>query len=70
MLRMTDAQSQKIALVYAVTRSSSNNYWTLELRPGVKAQDSPNSLETGGTILRDGISSAVLNAIFSAAGSK
>ena len=67
MLRMTDAQSQKIALVYAVTRAASNSYWTLELRPGLKAEDSPNSLETGGTILRDGISPAVLNAILSTA---
>jgi Flp pilus assembly protein CpaB len=69
MLRMTDAQSQKVALVYAVARNAANGYWTLELRPGLKAQDSPNSVETAGTILRDGISSAVLNAIFSAAGS-
>ena len=66
-LRLTDAQSQKIALVYSTARSASSAYWTLELRPGLKAQDSPNSVETAWTILRDGISPAVLNAIFSAA---
>lgn len=59
MLRMTDAQSQKILLAY-----SKGDYWTLELRPGLKAQDSPNAIETPGTVMVDGISSSVLGTIF------
>jgi Flp pilus assembly protein CpaB len=62
MLRMTDAQSQKIALVYALGRQASNAYWTLEARPGLKAQDSPNSVETGFTLLTDGIAAATIHA--------
>jgi Flp pilus assembly protein CpaB len=62
MLRMTDAQSQKIALVYSFARQSQNNYWTLELRPGLKSQDSPNSVETGFTLLTDGISGTTIKA--------
>jgi Flp pilus assembly protein CpaB len=62
MLRMTDAQSQKIELIYAAARSSSNAFWTLELRPGLKSQDSPNSIETPFTILSDGIAPTTLRA--------
>jgi len=62
MLRMTDAQSQKIELIYAAARSSSNAFWTLELRPGLKSQDSPNSIETPFTILTDGIAPTTLRA--------
>ena len=62
MLRMTDAQSQKIALVYAQARQGSNAYWTLELRPGLHSQDSPNSVETPFTLLTDGIAPATLKA--------
>ena len=66
MLRMTDAQSQKIALIYTQARQSSDAYWTLELRPGLKSQDSPNSFETNFTVLLDGISSASVRAILNA----
>ncbi|HST25975.1 MAG TPA: Flp pilus assembly protein CpaB [Gaiellaceae bacterium] len=62
LLRMTDAQAQKISYVYALAHQSSNNYWTLELRPGLHSQDSPNSVETGFTILTDGISQTALKA--------
>jgi Flp pilus assembly protein CpaB len=61
MLRMTDAQSQKIALIYAAARQG-GSYWTLELRPGLKGQDSPNSVETPFTLLTDGIAAATLRA--------
>jgi Flp pilus assembly protein CpaB len=63
MLRMTDAQSQKIAYTY-----KKGDYWALELRPGLKSADSPNSFETAYTILIDGINRSVVNAILSAAG--
>jgi len=59
---MTDAQSQKIELIIAAARSSSNAFWTLELRPGLKSQDSPNSIETPFTILTDGIAPTTLRA--------
>jgi pilus assembly protein CpaB len=62
MLRATDAQAQKIALIYATSRQSSNAYWTLMLRPGIKSQDSPNSVETPFTLLTDGISTTTLKA--------
>jgi pilus assembly protein CpaB len=62
MLRATDAQTQKIALVYATARSGTNAYWTLLLRPGIKSQDSPNGVETAFTLLSDGISSTALKA--------
>ncbi len=62
MLRMTDAQSQKIELIYASARQSSNAFWALELRPGLKSQDSPNSVETPFTILTDGIAPTTLKA--------
>jgi len=62
LLRMTDAQAQKIAYIYALAHGSGNSYWTLELRPGLKSQDSPDSVETGFTLLTDGISQATLKA--------
>jgi Flp pilus assembly protein CpaB len=68
MLRMTDAQSQKVALVYAAARGGNSAFWTLELRPGLKSTDSPNSIETAGTLLKDGINPSILSAIFAVAG--
>jgi Flp pilus assembly protein CpaB len=60
LLRMTDAQAQKIMLIVTAARASSAAYWTLELRPGLKSQDSPSSIETPFTILTDGIAPATL----------
>jgi Flp pilus assembly protein CpaB len=60
LLRMTDQQAQKVALVYATARGSSNNYWALLLRPGLKSQDSPNGVETPFTLLTDGIAAGTL----------
>lgn len=60
LLRMTDQQAQKVALVYAVAKGSSNNYWSLLLRPGLKSQDSPNGVETPFTLLTDGIAAGTL----------
>jgi Flp pilus assembly protein CpaB len=65
MLRMTDAAAQKVALGYA-----KGDYWTLVLRPGLNPQDSPNSVETAGTILTDGINRSILGAIYAIAGGK
>ncbi len=65
MLRVTDSQSQKLVLAY-----SKGDYWTLELRPGIKSQDSPNGVETAASVLVDGINRSVVNAIFAIAGGK
>lgn len=54
-LRMTDNQSQKLALVYAATKNNSA-YWAIELRPNFNDADSPASIETPWTLLTDGIS--------------
>ena len=35
MLRLTDAQAQKVGLVYACSQGGSSCYWTLVLRPGL-----------------------------------
>jgi pilus assembly protein CpaB len=58
LLRMTDAQSQKVAYTY-----KEGDYWSLALRPGLGSKDSPNSFETAWTILKDGINPAVIRAI-------
>jgi len=62
MLRMTDAQSNKVLLVYAAAKGGSSAYWSLELRPGLKSQDSPNGVETPFTVLTDGISATAIKA--------
>lgn len=62
MLRLTDAQTQKVGLVYACSQSGSACYWTLALRPGLKSADSPNSVETPFTLLTDGIATTALKA--------
>jgi Flp pilus assembly protein CpaB len=73
MLRLTDAQTQKVSLVYACSQGGSSCYWTLALRPGLKSTDSPNSVETAFTLLTDGIAATTLKsalgvAVIAAAG--
>jgi Flp pilus assembly protein CpaB len=50
MLRVTDAQVQKLAWVFA-----SAKHWHLELRPGVEAADSPENVESWYSVLREGV---------------
>jgi pilus assembly protein CpaB len=50
LLAVTDTQVQKL---FYVTK---NDDWTLELRPIVKATDSPETVETQDTIVNDGLS--------------
>ena len=52
-LRVTDNQSQKLALVY-----KKGVYWAIELRPSINDADSPASVETPWTLLSDGIGRA------------
>lgn len=49
LLAVTDSQSQKLFHV------AKHGEWALELRPVVDAVDSPESIETSATILRDGL---------------
>jgi pilus assembly protein CpaB len=49
LLAVTDTQVQKL---FYVTK---NDDWTLELRPIVKASDSPETVETQNTIVNDGL---------------
>ena len=57
LLAVTDAQGQKLAFV---TRDDGPE-WTLQLRPPLDASDSPESVETVGTILSDGLKSQQLS---------
>lgn len=54
LLAVTDTQVQKL---FYVTK---NDDWTFELRPVVKATDSPETVETQNTIVDDGLSSRQL----------
>ncbi|MGH7358431.1 MAG: Flp pilus assembly protein CpaB [Candidatus Rokuibacteriota bacterium] len=55
-LAVTDAQAQKLAFVTRPDGSA----WTLQLRPARDALDSPESVETVGTVLTDGLKSQQL----------
>jgi Flp pilus assembly protein CpaB len=48
-LALTDNQAQKLFYVMK------NGDWSLQLRPGIGAADSPESVETTGSILSDGL---------------
>jgi Flp pilus assembly protein CpaB len=63
LLRVTDAQAQKMAIVY-----KKGDYWALLQRPGLKSADSPNSVETALTLFVDGISRSTIAAILAAGG--
>ena len=55
MLRMTDAESQKVGVVY-----KDGDYWFLALRPTRGATDSPNSVETPQSLFADGVDASKL----------
>ncbi|HKB92700.1 MAG TPA: Flp pilus assembly protein CpaB [Gaiellaceae bacterium] len=60
MLAVTDAQAAKLLFVEknADPGSSPDGGWALELRPVANAADSPDSVESIGTILLDGLSAS------------
>jgi Flp pilus assembly protein CpaB len=62
MLAVTDQQAQKLLFVMTQTGGSTGNGsgWSLELRPVVHAADSPESVTTLDTVLRDGLGAAQL----------
>jgi len=55
LLALTDVQSQKLFFVMR------NGDWTLQLRPVKDPADSPESIETVGTVLGDGLSKTQLD---------
>jgi Flp pilus assembly protein CpaB len=66
MLAVTDQQAQKLNFVMTTTggNATSGSGWSLQLRPVVHAADSPESVTTLGTVLRDGLSKEQLKRFF------
>jgi Flp pilus assembly protein CpaB len=65
LLAVTDQQAQKLNFVTTTTGGSSSGVgWSLQLRPVVHAADSPESVTTLGTVLRDGLSKKQLKRFF------
>lgn len=58
MLQVTDAQAPKLEFVITSVKNGPSNGvvgWNLQLRPVAKADDSPESIQTLDTMLRDGL---------------
>ncbi len=70
LLAVTDQQAQKLNFVMTTTGGSASSGvgWSLQLRPVLHAADSPESVTTLGTVLRDGLSKAQLARFFGAFG--
>ncbi|HYX88735.1 MAG TPA: Flp pilus assembly protein CpaB [Gaiellaceae bacterium] len=66
LLAVTDQQAQKLNFVTTTTGGDATNGvgWSLQLRPVVHAADSPESVTTLGTVLRDGLSKEQLKRFF------
>jgi Flp pilus assembly protein CpaB len=66
LLAVTDQQAQKLNFVMTTTGGNVSNGvgWSLQLRPVVHAADSPESVTTLGTVLRDGLSKEQLKRFF------
>jgi Flp pilus assembly protein CpaB len=66
LLAVTDQQAQKLNFVMTTTGGNVSNGvgWSLQLRPVVHAADSPESVTTLGTVLRDGLSREQLKRFF------
>jgi Flp pilus assembly protein CpaB len=60
MLMLTDAQAQKLWWL------AKNGEWTLQLRPTNDAADSPESAESAGSILMDGVNVTRLRTVAAA----
>jgi len=63
LVAVTDQQAQKLLFTLTQTGSASQGNgsgWSLQLRPVVHADDSPESVTTLDSVLRDGLSSAQL----------
>lgn len=70
MLALTDAQENKLqfAMTFADDETG-DEPWTLQLRPVVDDRDSPESIETLYSVLRDGLSKSQIGRLFGNYGS-
>jgi Flp pilus assembly protein CpaB len=70
MLALTDAQENKLqfAMTFADDETGEEP-WTLDLRPVVEDSDSPESIETLYSVLRDGLSKSQIGRLFGNYGS-
>jgi Flp pilus assembly protein CpaB len=69
MLALTDAQENKLHFTTSFADSQNGDTWTLELRPVVDDSDSPESVETLTSVLRDGLSRSQIGRLFGNYGS-
>ncbi len=67
MLQVTDSQAPKLEFVITSAKSGSAAGivgWNLQLRPPAKAEDSPESIQTLDTMLRDGLTRRQAQVLF------
>ncbi len=69
MLKLTDAQENKLHFTLSFADSQAGDAWTLALRPPVDDSDSPESVETLSSVLRDGLSRSQIGRLFGTYGS-
>jgi pilus assembly protein CpaB len=68
-LALTDAQENKLHFTKSFADSQSGDTWSLELRPPLDDSDSPESVETLTSVLRDGLSRGQIARLFGNYGS-
>jgi pilus assembly protein CpaB len=68
-LALTDAQENKLHFTKSFADSQSGDTWSLELRPPIDDTDSPESVETLTSVLRDGLSRSQIGRLFGNYGS-
>jgi Flp pilus assembly protein CpaB len=67
MLQVTDSQAPKLEFVITTVKTGPSSGvigWSLQLRPVAKAEDSPESIQTLDTILRDGLTQRQAQVLF------
>jgi Flp pilus assembly protein CpaB len=68
-LALTDAQENKLHFTTSFADSDNGESWSLELRPPIDDSDSPESVETLTSVLRDGLSRGQIGRLFGNYGS-
>jgi Flp pilus assembly protein CpaB len=68
-LALTDAQENKLHFTRSFADSQQGDTWSLELRPPLDDTDSPESVETLTSVLRDGLSRSQIGRLFGNYGS-
>ena len=68
-LALTDAQENKLHFTRSFADSQQGDTWSLELRPPIDDTDSPESVETLTSVLRDGLSRSQIGRLFGNYGS-